>query len=1308
MMQVARNLTDEFSGCLVGKSHLIVDRDTKYTVQFRRLIAESRTAVIRLPPRSPNLNAYAERFVRSIKEECLDRMIFVGQGALRRAITEFVAPLSHGAQSPRRREPIAPARRRTADAESTGTTPSATRWNAELLLWSGCVDIRRSIWTIRVRRVLSSRPRLDTITRRETDPLRETRGVLAYDSAEGGERVTGIREWLQEVGLEKYAALFAENEITLEVLPHLTEADIGELCLPTGSRRRLMVAIQALGTAAHAQPSAPSRGTPPEQSTTTHDAERRQLTVMFCDLVGSTALAQKLDPEELRDLMEVYQSTCRDVIARYDGHVAQYLGDGLMVYFGWPRAHEDDPARAIRAGLEVTQAVSQLTASTPTRARVGIHTGVVVVGETGHGDASVPKAAVGDTPNIAARLQGFAEPGTVVTSSRTRGLARGLFDYADLGAQLLKGIAEPMPVFRVVRARVVESRFDASRSEVALTPLVGREEELALLVARWNQARAGEGQVVLVGGEPGIGKSRLVQALRNQITNEPHTALRYQCSPYHLNSPLYPIVEQFQFAAGFTREDTQEQKLDKMEASLTGGEGQRGESAPLVAALLSLPIGRYPPRALSPQKLKEKTLEALAAQIEGWSQRQPLLITFEDVHWIDPTSQELLDALVVRLRTLPILLVITYRPEYAAHWGKQAHVTLVNVDRLRRQQGAELVANLTAGKALPDDVLDQILSHTDGVPLFVEELTKSVLESKLLKEAGDHYVLEVPLTALGIPATLRDSLIARLDRLAPVREVAQIGACIGREFSYELLAALSPIKGKRLEEALGQLTNAGLLFKRDMRDAVYTFKHALVQDAAYDSLLKSKRAQLHAQIAKLLEKDFCDQVENAPQVLAHHYTQAGNLTAAIPLWRKAGELALARVALQEALGHFQKGLALIEQRPPSVERDGFELSIREPLTATWIGLRGTPAAEVGVNAAAILRLATKQREPHSVLLGLWGMWASVCTRGRVAESLEWAERLVAEGDNAEDIDLQIVGHGTVMMTHLWLGHLLEAREHGNQALALYDPQRAGRFRQITGYDLRTVVAANSAQWTWMLGYPDQAVQVSDDKDTHARRLGDAMNLGFALCYGAYVFDYRREPKRLLECVNEADRLAREQSIPFLHQVVVPQVEGIARLRNGQLAESISLLRRSIDNQNRLGGHSRVPYAKSAWAEALALQGDLETALRLIDEALEQIERPGWQEQSHLAEILRLKGWMLKRQGRGEEAEAQLRASIDRARQQQAKSWELRSSTTLAELLVERGQRDAARELLAPIYNWFTEGFDTHDLKAAREMLESFR
>ncbi len=952
-------------------------------------------------------------------------------------------------------------------------------------------------------------------------------------------------------------------------------------------------------------------------------------------------------------------------------------------------------------------AVKSVNAAEPLAVRIGVATGPAVVGDASRGGDALGGLAVGQTVNLAKRLQGLAQPGEIVIAPATRRLVGNTFELADLGVHPLKGITHG--AWRVQALLRNTGRFDAAHGGATLTALVGREEEVALLMRHWRLARSGEGQVVLISGEPGIGKSRLTQVLREQIKGEPHTALRYQCSPFRLNSALYPIIEQLEFAAAFGRDDTPRRKLDKLETLLVGTEAQRAESAPLFAALLSLPSERYPALGLSPRRQKEKTFEVLIRQLDTLGRSQPLLMVFEDVQWIDPTSQELLDAMLPRLRTLAILMVVTHRPEYTSHWREYDHVATVGLSSLPKHLGTELVAKVTHGKALPPEVLRQIVERADGVPLYIEELTTAVLELPQLHEEEDSYVLLEPLPALAIPSTLKDSLMERLDRRAGVRELAQIGACIGREFSYELFAAVSLLNAAEFEEELEQLTGTGLVFRRGVPPhATYTFKHALVQDAAYGSLLNSTRQRLHAKIVKVLETEFRQRVENEPELLAHHHTEAGNLTTAIPLWRKAGESALGRVALQEAVAHLQKGLAIVDRLEPSVERDNLELSLREPLHSAQLQWRGWAAREVGVNAAAILRLAKSQDRPQSLLIGLWGMWINTITQGRVAEAPDWAQRLLAEGIARGEIDLVILGHRGRLSSHFYLGELHEAEAQGDRVLELYDPSRAGRWIELTGNDVRTAVGVFSSQLLWMQGYPDRAAQVSDRKDADARRLGHPFDIGWALTWGAYVFDYRCEPQRLLERVDEAERIGREQSIPLLHDVLVPMFGGLARLRMGHLAESISLLRLGIGRWNATGGRLNVPYLKSALAEAVAREGEFEAGLRLIDECLDQIEQPGLHERVWLPETLRLKGWMLMHQEKLEEAEEHLRASIDWARRQRARSWELRSSTTLADLLARRGERDAARELLAPIYGWFKEGFDSHDLKAARSMLESLR
>jgi class 3 adenylate cyclase/tetratricopeptide (TPR) repeat protein len=1122
--------------------------------------------------------------------------------------------------------------------------------------------------------------------------------------------VTAFVEWLEQVGLAHCAQTLVDNGIDFDVAQGLTETDLRGLGLNLGDSRRLLQAVTRLGpqTIGLSDDAVTVVDIVPKPTHTSLD-ERRQLTVMFCDIVGYTDLAHRLDPEELKGIIRDYRSACTKVVAHYDGYLAQYLGDGLMVYFGWPGAHEDDAERCLRAALDIVQAVKAARFAGGLSVRVGIATGAVVVGEASGDRNAEDGLAVGETPNVAARLQGLAGADEIVIGPTTRRLIGNTFELADLGVHPLKGIVTPVRAWRVQGVLRTEDRFAATHSGRTLTALVGRDEEVALLLRHWNWARSGEGQVVLLSGEPGIGKSRLTQVLRDRLKGEPHTTLRYQCSPFRLNSALYPIIEHIEFAAGFGREDTPGQKLDKLEAMLVGRQAQRSEAAPLFAALLSLPTDRYPSLGLSPRRQKEKTLEALIGQVEALSRFQPVLLVFEDAHWIDPTSQELLDVMIPQLRTQRVLMVITYRPEYIPRGREYAHVATIALAGLPQQLGGELVDNVTLGKAVPPEVVERIVARADGIPLFIEELTKSMLESRFLREENDRYTLLAPLPALDIPDTLSTLLIGRLGRRAKSREIAQIGACIGREFSYDLLAAVSPYKGAEFEDELQRLTATGLVFRRGAPpDATYTFKHALVQDAAYDSILKSKRQEVHAHIAEALETAFRDRVANQPELLAYHHTQAGHLTEAIPLWRKAGESALTRVALQEAVAHLQEGLAIVNRLTPSEERDSLELSLRMPLHSARLQWHGWAAPDVGVNAAAIVRLAETQTRPQSLLIGLWGMWVSTVTQGRVAEAPVWAQRLLTEGTTRGEIDMQILGHRGTMFSHFYLGELREADAHGQQALGLYDPSRAGRWIELVGNDVRTSVGVCTSQAIWMLGYPDRALQRCDQKDADSRRLGHPFDLGWALTWGAYVLDYRHEAERLLEHANEAERLAREQSLPVLYRALVPIGQGLAKLRMGDLCEAISLLRRGMGAWNAAGGHLNVPYMKSALAEALARQGDIDAGLALIQDCLAQIERPGWHERVWLPEVLRLKGWMLMRAGRIADAETELRASIDCARRNEARSWELRTSTTLAELLAEDGRREAARDLLSPIYSWFTEGFETHDLKTARLLLDRLR
>jgi class 3 adenylate cyclase len=751
-----------------------------------------------------------------------------------------------------------------------------------------------------------------------------------------------IGAWLRALGLGQYEQAFRDNAIDAEVLRELTGDDLKDLGVSlVGHRRKLLAAIAALrgGAASSSSPSSRAEPAPPvapSPASRAHKAERRHLTVMFVDLVGSTALASRLDPEEMREVIGAYQDTIAGEVLRFEGHVAKFMGDGVLAYFGWPRAHEDAAERAVRAGLAVTEAVARLRAPTGSSlaTRIGIATGLVVVGDlVGEAEAQ-EQAVVGETPNLAARLQALARPGDMLIAERTRRLVGSLFELEELPAAVLKGLPEPVSAYRVLGEGEAEGRFEAMHG-TNLAPLVGRAHELGLLFDRWERAREGEGQAVLLAGEPGIGKSRLVSAVRERLAHEPHTPLSYFCSPFHQTSALHPVIAQLERAAGFARDDDPPRRLAKLEALLAQATADVAGTAPLLAELLSIPTeGRYPPLGLSPQRQKERTLEALLDQLAGLARHRPVLAVYEDVHWADPTTLELLDRAVDRAQALPLLVVVTFRPEFAPRWTGRGHVTLLTLSRLGRREGAVLVGRVAGGKALPAEVLEQIVAKTDGVPLFVEELTKAVLEAGLLREEGERYVLEGPLPPLAIPDTLQGSLLARLDRLGPMREVAQIGACIGRVFNHELLAAVAPLGDNELREALAQLCGAELIFCRGTPpETTYAFKHALVQDAAYRSLLRGRRRQLHARIVEVLERDFPGTIEAEPEVLAQHCAQARLVGKAVGYWLKAGELAIRRSASAEAIAQLKKGLELVVGLPDDLARAGLELEL-------WTALGG--------------------------------------------------------------------------------------------------------------------------------------------------------------------------------------------------------------------------------------------------------------------------------------------------------------------------------------------------------------------------------
>jgi class 3 adenylate cyclase/tetratricopeptide (TPR) repeat protein len=1035
-------------------------------------------------------------------------------------------------------------------------------------------------------------------------------------------------------------------------------------------------------------------------------AERRQLTVLFCDLVGSTALSKQLDPEELRAIMHAYQHACRGAIERYGGHVAQFLGDGVMAYFGWPRAHEDAAERALRAALAIVSRLKGVDAPTPLRVHIGVATGPVVVGESGSGDEAEPALAVGEAPNLAARLQSLAGADEVVIAPSTHALAGSVFVYEDLGPHALKGVVEPVQAWRVLGVSAAEARFDVTRA-ARLTPLVGREEELGLLLRRWEQAKDGEGQVVLVCGEAGIGKSRLAQALLERIAGEPHRRLRYQCSPHHTQSAFHPIIEHLLRAGRFSAEDPEEARMAKVEALMAAAQAEDPRAVPLIAALLDVPTaGRYPPLDYAPQKQKDETVRTLARQLIALSRDAPVLLSLEDAHWIDPSSLEAFDHLVPLVQTERVLAVITFRPEFSPPWTGQSHVTLLTLNRLGTRQTVELARRVAGPRAVPDDVLRQIAARTDGVPLFAEELTKSVLESGLLSDRPDRLGVATPLPALAIPATLRDSLMARLDRLAPVKEVAQAGACIGREFDYALLSAVTSIPGPGLDHALDELVGSGLVFQRGRPpDASYSFKHALVRDAAYESLLRARRVQIHARIGEALAQHFPATVAAQPEIVAEHYTAAELPEKAIPYWRQAGEVAHRRMAFRESIAHLERGIGLLGKVEPGAGRDRLELDLRTALGMTSIALHGWAHPDVEGNLGRAWELEEQLGGGAQSLRILWGLWVNRMCSGRARESLTLGERLLAVAEERGDPSVRLLGFNATSLSHCWLGEPAEAVRAADAVLAAYDPGRDRSLADLTYYDAKTTALCYKSVAQWTLGYPDSAATLAKQALALCRDRRSAVELGWVLHFlFVFVFHPRREPERCGPLLDEFERVVREHGLLFLEQGMVPLCRALLHLQLDQPREAEAELRVVIRRWSEAGMGSSIPLWKACQAQAAGRLDRLDQGLALVEEALEQMERSGWEERFALPESLRIKGWLLQRRGELAQAEACFRDAVGVARGQRAKSFELRTATSLARLWQSQGKDREAYELLAPVYGWFTEGFDTADLKDAEALL----
>ncbi len=1094
-----------------------------------------------------------------------------------------------------------------------------------------------------------------------------------------------LHAWLGELGLDKYAEAFEVEEVGLDQIAALSDADLKTLGLPLGPRRAIREAARGL-----AEDTSVPAGEAPML-----DAERRQITVMFCDLVGSTALAEQLDPEDLRRLLQAYQKACGDVMDSYAGHVAQYLGDGLMVYFGWPVAHEDDGERAVKAAIETVEAVKAVPAPAPLQVRIGIATGPVVVGET-TSDATMPKLAVGETPNLAARLQGLAAADEIVVAPGTRRLIGGAIACEDMGEHVLRGIVEPVRAHKVLGPGAAGGRFEAAHPE-PLEGMVGRDSEIAMLLDRWQLAQGGEGQTVLLCGEPGIGKSRIVEELRQRIADEEHVSILYQCSAHHRNTALYPITDYFARASGFDRRDRAEQKLEKLDALVDQNNLCVDEVSPLFALSLGIPTGdRYPALNMSPHRLREKTAEALVMRGVELSKSHTLLVVVEDAQWMDPTTEEALALFVDYSRDISALLIATYRPEYEPAWRGHSNVTQLTLNRLGKRQAARLVNQLTGGRSLPQEVSEQLVAKADGIPLFIEELTRTVLDSGLLVDGVDGFMLSGPLPALAVPMTLHDSLMARLDKLASVKDLVQIGACIGRDFAYELLAAVSGMESGALDEALDAMVSSGLVFRSGTPpDAVYTFKHMLIQETAHDALLKSRRQQIHANIARALEADFQDIATTQPEMLATHYTAGELPLQALPFWLAAGEMAVEGSANVEAIRHLRQGLALIAELPESADRDRLELRFQNALSTPLIANRGYADAETNRCHARARELSEQLDDGSLTFPALYGQSVSHIVLAHNDDAHAVANAFLHLAEEQSDIASMVMGQRLVGLTRIYLGRPDIARVHLERALGLYDPEQHHGLAYHYAQD-PLVATLTLRSWSLLLlGFEAQSSIDRERALAAARDLGHGHTLAYCLFYAGVLQDYlRRDSRALAAHAEQLATLCERQSmvtwLPFAEAG-----KGWIEAIEGDAAKGTAAIAATVEARDSGQACFNTTLLLAMLAEGQARCGERDSAVASLDQALAFAEDTN--ERWLVADILRQKGEM------SGDTEI-LRQAIATARAQSAKPFEVRGAITLATLWHAEGKLDQARTILADCCRDIAEDHDFPELDQGRGLL----
>jgi class 3 adenylate cyclase/predicted ATPase len=1089
-----------------------------------------------------------------------------------------------------------------------------------------------------------------------------------------------VAQWLNAIDLGQYETVFREHEIDAGVLRDLVEADLEKIGVPLGHRKRLLRAIAALGTG---ETVAKSPSPAPASSPAT--AERRPITVMFCDLVGSTSLAAKLDAEDWRTLVNTYLDEASAAVTGLGGHVLKKLGDGLMSLFGYPHAQENDAERAVRAALAIQRALVEINARNATRgapelsARIGLDSGQVVIDATGE--------VFGDAPNIAARVQSAAEPGSVLITMNVQRQVVGLFVVEEQGAREVKGVAEPIGLYRIVRASGAR-RFGAR----ALTPLVGREEELDLLLRRWERAAKGEGQFVQIVGEPGIGKSRLVEEFRLKLGETPHTWAEFSSSQLLQNTPLHPIAEWGR--QRFGADEPAARRLADLENTLRLIGLDAAEYAPLLAPLVEIPLPEERAAKLAPEELRRRQLTALIAWYLAGARTQPAVLAFEDLHWADPTSLDLIQALAERGRTAPLFIIATARPEFRPPWSLRSHHSVISLRPLDRADVAQMVGELAARHALSQEVIEGVSERTGGVPLFVEEV------ARLLLEHGEAGGLQA------IPPTLQQSLAARLDRLGEAREVAQISAVLGRDFTYALLQAVGGVDDPALQSALDRLADADVLIAEGAgSEANYRFKHALVKDAAYQSLLKSRRQQLHARVAQVFEDRFPVVVETQPELLAYHLTEAGLDARAADAWARAGRAALGRSAMREAANSLSRAVGLLRGMPSSPERQRLELELLGALGVALTNTLGPASPEAQAAHERADQLSQELGDRKARFRARWNLWRVYNVRAEFDSAVAVGDALLAEAQADGDADHEVQARHALWSSRIYRGDLEAGFHHVDRALALYEIGRHGK-QALTfgGHDARECGLTQSSNALFLLGYPERALARNAEGVAHALALGQPQVVAHAHNWGSLLLQLAGEFEELDRRITLLERLADEHGLAIYYPEarILAAWRAVREERDDHAAEE---MRNFLDRRAAMGTAFVQTYFLMLLADAWLRLGRSDEAQAVLEEGLARASATG--EHFCTAELHRLSARAcLARDARANRvAEAALDAALAAARHQSSRIFELRAACDLSRLWADRGDRRNAHDLLAPVYGWFTEGFHTADLKDAKALLE---